>query len=228
MGTYYSQCSVWQLAFPHCYSMFVSHRQRRHLRTAVGMQSSDLPANCVTGSVPPRRPSYMDGSTVCGDRLWDFGMLKNASENRMHVHSRANQCCSCFYVKHCSYNDLFFTECCLKKNTLKITKWRNGFHHSFESLFPFSCRKVWRHKDYYLHLEECNGKFWQEEAKVPALFKKKQNHDNRRWSCSALELKLISFYSPQKRGKRGNWMNKGMNEHKAWDHLIDMARKCPF
>lgn len=125
MGTYYSQCSVWQLAFPHCYSMFVSHRQRRHLRTAVGMQSSDLPANCVTGSVPPRRPSYMDGSTVCGDRLWDFDMLKNASENRMHVHSRANQCCSCFYVKHCSYNDLFFTECYLKKHSkdYKMKKW---------------------------------------------------------------------------------------------------------
>lgn len=73
----------------------------------------------------------------------------------------------------------------LKKNTLKITKRRNGFHHSFESLFPFSCRKVWRHKDYYLHLQECNGKFWQEEAKVPALFKKKQNHGNKIWSCRA-------------------------------------------
>lgn len=50
MGTYYSQCSMWQLAFSHWYSMFVSYRQRRHLRTAVGKIRSVLPANCVTGT----------------------------------------------------------------------------------------------------------------------------------------------------------------------------------
>lgn len=60
MGTYYSQCSMWQLAFSHWYSMFVSYRQRRHLRTAVGKQSSVLPADCVMATcmsyVPPRSP----------------------------------------------------------------------------------------------------------------------------------------------------------------------------
>lgn len=58
MGTHYTQHSMWWLRdFILVYCMFVSYRQRRHVRTAVGKQDGVLPACCVTGAwvfyIPP-------------------------------------------------------------------------------------------------------------------------------------------------------------------------------